>query len=314
MQQNRFVSLLKKSFFFMIEDIKIVYYVGFFFSIIFLSSTAYYLLTPHLNGICIGGSAEKPVTFLNSIYFSLVTISSLGYGDINPIGFSKVLACFEVVIGLILMGIMLAKLTSARLSYHVERLFSSEIQKRLETFIEHHIRLKNRLLETTKLIGTTFQQTPSSTQIQNTQLCEKNFFEAVISFNGLGFAVADYLIYEIEHGNFFSLAPSENTIHTFNNIEQSLFLVGQMILTMTTEARTLLLNQTNRTHILDVIDKLKAACKSVENSCNVNKILKTVSRILKTCEYLHESFFSVPTTVPKDGQPDQALTTTDQPQ
>jgi len=46
-------------------------------------------------------SFEKPIgTILNSVYFSIVTIATVGYGDIAPIGgFARVMASIEILIG-----------------------------------------------------------------------------------------------------------------------------------------------------------------------------------------------------------------------
>ena len=54
----------------------------------------------------------------------------------HPMGISKILACIEVLFGLVMIGIMIAKVTSQRLSYRVERLFTFDTQKRLENFAE----------------------------------------------------------------------------------------------------------------------------------------------------------------------------------
>ncbi len=42
--------------------------------------------------------------FVNSIYFSLTTYSSLGYGDVIPTGAIKLLAGTEALAGLLLIG------------------------------------------------------------------------------------------------------------------------------------------------------------------------------------------------------------------
>ncbi|MFC3058061.1 two pore domain potassium channel family protein [Paenirhodobacter populi] len=39
------------------------------------------------------------VAILNSIYFSAVTFSTLGYGDIKPMGISKILSALEAILG-----------------------------------------------------------------------------------------------------------------------------------------------------------------------------------------------------------------------
>ena len=57
---------------------------------------------------------QIPVGLSDAIYFSVVTEATLGYGDIRPVGWSRGLACLQVTIGLILAGLFVAKLTSAK--------------------------------------------------------------------------------------------------------------------------------------------------------------------------------------------------------
>lgn len=56
---------------------------------------------------------DKP-DFGDALYFSVVTEATLGYGDVRPIGYSRLVACFQVGLGLLLAGIVVAKITSAR--------------------------------------------------------------------------------------------------------------------------------------------------------------------------------------------------------
>lgn len=85
------------------------------------------------------------VTFLDSLYFSVVSLSSLGFGDIRPLGFSRFLAGAEVIIGLSFFGIMVAKISSVRQDYILRRMYYSElIDSRLEGFahqLEEHRKL-----------------------------------------------------------------------------------------------------------------------------------------------------------------------------
>ncbi|MGE5343854.1 MAG: ion channel [Candidatus Omnitrophota bacterium] len=56
-------------------------------------------------------TSEKPVYFLQSFYFSVVTFTTLGYGDIAPIdGLGQTIAFVEVMIGLLMMGVFIATL------------------------------------------------------------------------------------------------------------------------------------------------------------------------------------------------------------
>ncbi|MBS1530809.1 MAG: two pore domain potassium channel family protein, partial [Bacteroidetes bacterium] len=51
------------------------------------------------------------VTLLNSLYFSVVTFTTLGYGDLSPIGFLRFFAGLEALFGAITLGFLVAGLT-----------------------------------------------------------------------------------------------------------------------------------------------------------------------------------------------------------
>lgn len=57
------------------------------------------------------------VSLLDAIYCSIVTASSLGYGDIHPIGISRIVAATEVLGGLVVVGLAVTKLASERPSH-----------------------------------------------------------------------------------------------------------------------------------------------------------------------------------------------------
>jgi hypothetical protein len=50
----------------------------------------------------------------NSIYFSIITATSTGYGDIVPYGFSKTLASIQATVGLFIFAILVGKLVSGQ--------------------------------------------------------------------------------------------------------------------------------------------------------------------------------------------------------
>lgn len=55
---------------------------------------------------------EPDSSFLHALYFSIVTETTLGYGDITPIGWSRAIVCVQVVSGLLIAGLAIAKITS----------------------------------------------------------------------------------------------------------------------------------------------------------------------------------------------------------
>jgi hypothetical protein len=74
------------------------------------------------------------ITYADALYFSIVTISSLGYGDLRPIRAGRTVASVEVISGLILLGLGVAKLASARQESYVRRIYGNSKAAALEGF------------------------------------------------------------------------------------------------------------------------------------------------------------------------------------
>ena len=81
----------------------------------------------------------------------------------HPMGFSKALICAEVLIGLAVIGGMIAKVTSRRLTYYVSRLFSFDAQKRLEDFATQFDTFRVNLDAIMPELTTAYQSTPRQT-------------------------------------------------------------------------------------------------------------------------------------------------------
>jgi hypothetical protein len=48
----------------------------------------------------------------NSLYYSIITATTTGYGDIAPMGFSKVLASVQAIVGFLVLAVLVTKLVS----------------------------------------------------------------------------------------------------------------------------------------------------------------------------------------------------------
>lgn len=82
---------------------------GYYLAIVLIFATAYALL----GALRIPGGSD-PVRFLDACYFSVVTITTLGYGDIVPAdGTGRILAMLEVLLGVIVIGLFLNSLWQA---------------------------------------------------------------------------------------------------------------------------------------------------------------------------------------------------------
>lgn len=69
---------------------------------VWMYAYAFYLLTDQLGIGSFGGSLEQ--RFSDYLYFSTATYSSLGYGDIYPLGGLRIMAGIETVTGLVMIG------------------------------------------------------------------------------------------------------------------------------------------------------------------------------------------------------------------
>lgn len=118
---------------------KIAFYIAL---ILCLNATYFYLLNPLGHGTNI-----SELTWLDSLYYCVVTFSSLGYGDISPCGFGKLIASLQVLSGLALTAIFVGKIASERQTAMLRLVYTSEHQRRLVEF-EKEIDKLNENLET----------------------------------------------------------------------------------------------------------------------------------------------------------------------
>ena len=69
---------------------------------------------------------------LTAIYFSFTTATSVGYGDVLPVGITRVLAVVEAVGGLLIFGLLIAKFVSYRQDILVREIHRVTFGERLD--------------------------------------------------------------------------------------------------------------------------------------------------------------------------------------
>ncbi|MFO3660204.1 potassium channel family protein, partial [Pseudomonas amygdali] len=100
-----------------------------------ISTEFFYIFTPLGYGL----NTNQPWSIslaLNSLYFSLVTFTTLGYGDISPVGVGRVVAVILVMCGLIIMTLTIGKVASERQQSLLLLLHTSDCQRRITGFID----------------------------------------------------------------------------------------------------------------------------------------------------------------------------------
>ncbi len=70
--------------------------------------------------------------FLSAIYFSFVTATSIGYGDIVPVGGARIIAVAEAVAALLIFGAVVAKFVSHRQDVLVGEIHRVTFEERLD--------------------------------------------------------------------------------------------------------------------------------------------------------------------------------------
>lgn len=56
-----------------------------------------------------GSASSRSLKMFDYVYFSVVTFTTLGYGDLHPVGiFGQAMACLEVLAGFIMFGLLLS--------------------------------------------------------------------------------------------------------------------------------------------------------------------------------------------------------------
>lgn len=72
--------------------------------------------------------------FFECLYFSVITFTTVGYGDLTPIGWGRLVAGVEVIGGLFFTAILIGKIASERQSALLLLIYTSDQQRRLSGF------------------------------------------------------------------------------------------------------------------------------------------------------------------------------------
>lgn len=138
--------------------------------------------------------------FGDALYFSVTTLTSLGYGDIRPEGAARLLAGAEVVLGLSFFGVIVAKISSVKQDYILRRMYYADlIDRRLAKYVEQleEYRKLYRITSNMLLAG---EIDPELTTTFKSEVAETTLFYQVHS---LLHEIRDMIVYETRNGGFF---------------------------------------------------------------------------------------------------------------
>ncbi len=123
---NKWVDRLQNSTFRQIVYLWIAIGIGF--------AGIYYFLnyTPENTMLFMGKPLDHNFSdFITMLYFSFVTLTSTGYGDVIPLGLSRIISVIEIFFGLVVFGFLISKLVSARQEKIIEELYDISFEDKV---------------------------------------------------------------------------------------------------------------------------------------------------------------------------------------
>ncbi len=261
--KEKFINLheafrqMQKKRFFSLDQVSFYQIFLFWFSLIFLFGIGYHFFSGKLGADIVysvtGNSVEK---ITDAIYFSFITATSTGFGDIIPLGFFKITAIIEVTLGLLLLALITSKLVSIKQDIILEEIY--EI-----SFTEKINRMRSSLL--------LFRQHASRimTHLETNTADKREINDLYIYIHSLETVLEEMLpLINPEEKNIFTKEiDSVNTELLVNSILQSFERLRELLVTLSSTKW-----DWKRPVTLTVINR----CISVNK--NMYRFLKNVSR------------------------------------
>lgn len=284
-----------------------VWIVG-FLSIIVTFGLIFTWLTPLGHGMANAGPTDTSFDFWQGLYFSFVTVSSLGYGDLHPTSAGTVLAGIEVVMGLGLIGIVIAKLTSNLASYFVSRLFASETKRQSQSFVTMFIVAQSELKGLLDELSREYQPTPAQTASEKKRnpAIEQSVRKVLDRILTSTAELHEHVRVEGSARSYFTLVPVSSFIQLAEAVEESLFLLGQCIVMLPIKSNPSVLNDVftfRNKRTLDRIVTLQTETSDLIISGRKidTRVRESFERIPSLCSRINQALLTV------DEQPDQVF-------
>ncbi|MFC1528968.1 potassium channel family protein [Candidatus Latescibacterota bacterium] len=211
----------------LVNRLTILHMIFVFGITIVLFSILFYLLTLNGHGIVFSYTDDRIPGFLECIYFSVVTISSLGYGDIRPTGISKYACSVEVLLGFAFIGLIIAKLASRKQDFYIHDVYSSLVKKNIEGFRETYSLLAEEYSQACDLIQKLGAKAPES---QEYSACKRQLRSLNERLKKVAKALRRYLGYGARNKTIFDdvspgllqklIRDQNKIIHVWRNLPQ----------------------------------------------------------------------------------------------
>ena len=292
------------------------YFLAFFLLVI--SFGFLYSIMPSGHGIIPNPSGSFALNLIEGTYFSIVTISSLGYEDIQPKGFSRLLAGTEVVVGLALIGLSISKLASEQISSLVSSIFISEVLRNLDGFTARFLSARDAVERTFRQLHVAYEEVPrpeeqgdvphlhaGSTRELSLEESAQKFTESVYTLMGICSELRDYLPQATHNGTYVRMLPDFKLQSLAHAMERTLSVFGQAIITLLPSSGPdptwLQAAPLPKENLSDIIVNLKDASTLIASNSRDSVIQNKFETICQQCDDVSVALGPVPTT----DEPDQ---------
>ena len=287
-----------------------------FVGIIFAFGVFYTFITPYGNGVIQAQNGSRDFGLLDGLYFSVVTVSSLGYGDMQPVGYSRIAAAIEVLLGLGFIGIMIAKLTSRPIAHLVSRVFVSATRNRLTDLADSFHSCANRLWQSAQDREQVYPNTPQQSQLSrpDKKHVHEEFQNAVLELHFASRELQGYIAAETSESIFYRLVPTLSLLRLSVAIDDAFNALSQFITSLPTRAYPEiyvdLLNRSNMQRVSEAKSILKTICKELTREDRYGReAAEAFERVKHTCDKVPDSA-DIP---PPYNPPDQLVNQGDSP-
>ncbi len=113
--------------------------------LVILFGLFYYFLSSPEGTLRYTSSGEPVRSVLDAMYFSFVSATTTGFGDIVPTGTFKVIAVAEVVLGLILLAVVTSKLVSLKQDAIMSEIYHLSFRERMNGFRDNLLLYRQHL-------------------------------------------------------------------------------------------------------------------------------------------------------------------------
>ncbi len=189
--------------------------------ILLLFGLLYHLLSGESAYLVYNLTKQKVTSLFDSIYFSFITATSTGFGDVIPMGYFKLFAIIEVVFGLVLLAIVTSKLISIKQDVIMNEIYEISFHEKIN-------RIRSSLLLFRQNLGRVIANIESNS-IRRREISDLyNYFS---SFEDSLKEISD-LIGRVPSNNFTKVLDQMSTELILNSMNQSFEKLAELIVLM----------------------------------------------------------------------------------